>query len=1119
MFSVIKRNGKIEAFDARKIVKAIELAFNDVEHEVSNSAHILAQSIATIISQIPGEMTVEDIQDKVEELLMNSHRKDVAKAYIQWRYKRQLVRRENTTDEALLELIAGKNEYWNDENANKNAMVVHTMRDYIAGETSKDVSRRLLIPEDIVKAHDDGIIHFHDLDYFIQPIHNCCLINIDDMLQNGTCINGVKIDKPHRLITAATITSQIVAFVGSSQYGGCTLSLSHLAPFVEESRKKFRTRFEKIVKDENELKMLVEQETNKEIIDSMQTIFYQLNSLNSSNGQAPFVSVCMYLNEVKDERMKADLARLIEEMLKQRMQGFKNEHDVFITPAFPKLLYFLEEDNIKPGTKYWYLTELAARCCAKRMAPDFISEKVMKQLKNGESYPCMGCVDGDEVITYKINDALYVESFKRFWDRLNSIQPPLEQIKGNNKNLYYDACALSDNITIYDTKEHKFVKVRKIIRNTSNKWVNVKISGGRFLTCTEDHPFHTNRGRIQAKYLIPDKDEVIISNFQYSEENINYDPNKAWLLGFILCDGCYQRQMSSCIALTGEDDIQQAYIDRMKQIFDVDIDVIEWHRGVKGDYKELRVPVGEKRKQIIREVESLFEGVRKIDRHIPNEVFKWDRCSKINFLAGMIDADGYLHPTTGHVQIGSTNRELAIQQMLLAQSLGMSSSIYPNHYDGKTANKIRWLVEFSPSEDLLQAIICQKKINNYNTSRKFVKRESESSIIKSIETFDLESFSFDVETESDHFEVSGIYSHNCRSFLTPDIMKENYARAKNFDDSLVAGNVGHYYGRFNQGVVTINLPDVALSAKNEFEDNDYEEKGETVFDVFWRILNERLELCHRALRVRHERLLKTVSDNAPIMWQHGALARLNPHESIKELLYHGYSTISLGYAGLYECVKVMTNEDQTSGKGKEFGLQVMKAMNDKAGEWKREENISYSVYGTPIESTTWKFAKSIKKRFGDKVFVKLDGHDRQFITNSYHVPVWKRMTGFEKLAIEAEFQKLSPGGAVSYIECCDLTKNIPAVLQIIQYIYETIMYAEINLRSTDCCFECGFEGEILMIDDGGRLKWHCPKCGNENQQKMSISRRVCGYLTSANTFNQGRMNDMRDRVLHIDDMI
>lgn len=927
MNTVIKRTGEIEKFDEKKIVKAIELAFNDVEHEVSQSAHKLAQSIATIISQIPGEMTVEDIQDKVEELLMNSHRKDVARAYIQWRYKRQLVRRENTTDKALLELIAGKNEYWNDENANKNAMVAHTMRDYIAGETSKDVSRRLLIPEDIVKAHDDGIIHFHDLDYFIQPIHNCCLINIDDMLQNGTCINGVKIDKPHRLITAATITSQIVAFVGSSQYGGCTFSLSHLAPFVEESRKRFETRFEKIVKDENELKMLVELETNKEIIDSMQTIFYQLNSLNSSNGQAPFVSVCMYLNEVKDERTKDDLAKLIEEILNQRIQGFKNEHGVFITPAFPKLLYFLEEDNVKPGSKYWHLTELAARCCAKRMAPDFISEKVMKQLKNGESYPCMGAVEGKSIIQYKFNDEEFESTFEDFWVRMcNEYKDKLRNQPGRALDLYIDSD--DGRLFIKDTM-FNWVRVKKLTRIVNTEWIEFKF---------------------------------------------------------------------------------------------------RWH------YEDM---------------EDKLISIKTTTDH-PFPVF--DTTSKWESPNGKFGRDGYRRTEAKDIKITDH----------IHSNIGKLSIDTMRHY------------------------------------------------------YESPTFAYDVETESDTFEVNGLWSNNCRSFLTPDIMKENYARAKNFDDSMVAGNIGHYYGRFNQGVVTINLPDVALSAKNEFEDG---KKNETVFDVFWKILNERLELCHRALRVRHERLLKTVSDNAPIMWQHGALARLNPHESIKELLYHGYSTISLGYAGLYECVKAMTNEDHTSGKGKEFGLQIMKAMNDKANEWKRTENISYSVYGTPIESTTWKFAKCIKKRFGDKVFVMLDGHDRQFITNSYHVPVWKRMTGFEKLAIEAEFQKLSPGGAVSYIECCDLTKNIPAVLQIIQYIYETIMYSEINLRSTDCCFECGFEGEILMIDDGGRLKWHCPKCGNENQHKMTISRRVCGYLTSANTFNQGRMNDMKERVLHIDDMV
>ena len=925
---IIKRNGEKQAFDKMKIIRAIEASFMDVDHEVSNVAHQLAESIATIISQMPNSMNVEDIQDKVEELLMLSNRKDCARNYVQYRFKRSLMRRENTTDKDIISLVEGKNEYWNDENANKNAKVAHTMRDYLAGIVSTDISRRLLIPEDIVKAHDDGIIHMHDLDYLIQPIHNCELINLEDMLQNGTVINGVKIDKPRRLLTAANIATQITAFVSGSSFGGSTISLTHLAPFVEESRKRFRARFEKMIDDEALLSKLVEEETNKEIVDSMQTIFYQLNSLNSSNGQAPFVSVCMYLNEAENEQLKSDLAKLIEEMLKQRIQGFKNEKGVYITPAFPKLLYFLEEDNIRPGTKYWYLTELAARCCAKRMAPDFISEKVMKEFKNNHAYPCMGAVKGDSRICWKIgrNGIERCGSFEEFWNMICENFEVINQ-PGRLFDLYANLMTNPniDNVYVKDTR-HKWVLVKKATKMITNNWVRIMTHEGVEMFVTPDHPF-----------------PVIDENSLYVAPDKRYN------------------------------------------------------------------------------------------------------------------VKGYRRTEAASLKVGDKLR------------------------NAKTY------------EDLITTI-------------------------EMIEIAGNGEFAYDVETESDTFEFNDVWSCNCRSFLTPDTLTENYSHALNYDKQK-ASVTGVSYGRFNQGVATINLPDVALSALKEYESLKHPD-GVSSFDIFWRIFDERLELCHRALLCRHERLSKAISDNAPILWQHGALARLQPGESIEELLHHNYSTISVGYAGLYECVKVMTGLDQSKGFGKEFGLSIMKHMNDKAEQWKQEhENtLAFSVYGTPIESTAWKFAKALKRHFGDDVFVKLDGHDRMFITNSYHLPVWENFTGFEKLSIESEFQRLSPGGAVSYIECCDLTKNIPALLEIIHFIYETIMYAEINLRNTDTCFECGFEGEIQIIDKDNKLIWHCPKCGNEDPHKMSTKRRVCGYLTSGNSFNFGRMNDMKDRVLHIDDM-
>ena len=669
---------------------------------------------------------VEDIQDIIEEKLMEFDKYQLAKKYITYRYTRELVRKANTTDKTIKELIEGENEYWNSENSNKNAQVVTTQRDYLAGITSTDITRRFLLPEDIVEAHDKGIIHFHDADYFAQnALHNCELINLDDMLQNGTVINGVMIEKPHRFITAATIATQIILAVTSSSYGGATVSLTHLAPFVRLSYEKYLKKYQERGLSKEECEEFAMQDTRKEVEDGVQTFNYQVNSMTNTNGQAPFLSVCMYLGET--EEYKDELAMVIEEFLKQRILGFKNEKGVYITPAFPKLLYVLEEDNIHEDSKYWYLTELAAKCTAKRMVPDYISEKVMKELKknelgDGECYPCMGC----------------------------------------------------------------------------------------------------------------------------------------------------------------------------------------------------------------------------------------------------------------------------------------------------------------------------------------------------------------------------------RSFLTPDrtMSLGNISKAKNY----VEGK-GKYYGRFNQGVVTINLPDVALSADGDM-------------DKFWKIFDERLDLCHRALQIRHKRLSNVPSDVAPILWQHGALARLDKGECIHELLHHGYSTISLGYAGLYECVKVMTGHSHTdNGVGKEFAVKVMQHLNDATTKWKKEEDIDYSVYGTPIESTTYKFAKCLRERFGTIKGIT----DRGYITNSYHVPVFEEIDAFSKLKLESEFQKLSPGGAISYIETPNLQNNLDVIIEVIKFIYDNIMYAELNTKS-DYCQKCGYSGEILIDDD---LEWYCPNCGNRDHNTLNVARRTCGYI-GTNFWNKGRTQEIKERVLHID---
>ena len=712
---VIKRDGTIVEYNSEKINVAISKA----NKEVGKKEKATQEEIDSIIEYIEDlhkrRILVEDIQDIIEEKLMEIGRYELAKRYITYRYTRALVRQSNTTDQSIKELIDGESEYWNTENSNKNAKIVTTQRDYLAGITSTDITRRFLLPEDIVKAHDEGIIHFHDADYFAQnALHNCDLINLEDMLQNGTEINGVMIEKPHKFLTAMTIATQIITAVNSSQYGGCTVTMTHLAPFVRDSYNYYLKRYKDRGLSKTQVEKFAKEDLEKEIKDGVQTFQYQINSMTTTNGQAPFLSVCLYLGET--EEYKEELAMIIKEVLEQRILGMKNEKGVYITPAFPKLLYVLEEDNIHEDSKYYYLTELAAKCTAKRMVPDYISEKIMKQLKidkngEGQCYPCMGC----------------------------------------------------------------------------------------------------------RSFLTP-----------------------------------------------------------------------------------------------------------------------------------------YVDPKTGKPK---------------------------------------------------------------------------------------------------------------------------------------------YYGRFNQGVVTINLIDVALSSGKNVE-------------KFWKIYDERLELCHRALKIRHERLAKATSDVAPILWQNGALARLKKGESIHSLLHGGYSTISLGYAGLYECVKYMTGNSHTDGgKGEEFGLEVMQKLNDKCKEWKETEDIDYSVYGTPIESTTYKFAKCLQKRFG-----KIEGiTDRKYITNSYHVPVFEEIDAFTKLAIESKFQKLSPGGAISYVETPNLQNNLEVVMQVIKFIYDNIMYAELNTKS-DYCQKCGYDGEI-QIDDN--LEWYCPNCGNRDHATLNVARRTCGYIGS-NFWNKGRTQEIKERVLHID---
>ena len=730
---VIKRNGAEVEFDIVKIIAAVTKANNVVDEEARMTPvqiQRIAESVELSCQSLGRAPTVEEIQDFVEHQIMAHGAFEVAKRYITYRYNRSLVRKSNTTDDKILSLIECNNEEAKQENSNKNPVVNSTQRDYMAGEVSRDLTNRLLLPEDIVKAHEEGIIHFHDTDYYAQHMHNCDLVNLEDMLQNGTVITGTLIERPHSFATACNIATQIVAQVASNQYGGQSISLTHLAPFVDVSRQKIRKQVLAEVEalgvdpTEDKITEIVEKRLREEIRRGVQTIQYQVVTLLTTNGQAPFITVFMYLNEARSEQEKRDLAVIIEEMLEQRYQGVKNEQGVWVTPAFPKLIYVLEEDNIHDDSPYYYLTQLAAKCTARRMVPDYISEKKMLELK-GDVYPCMGC----------------------------------------------------------------------------------------------------------------------------------------------------------------------------------------------------------------------------------------------------------------------------------------------------------------------------------------------------------------------------------RSFLTPDRFTDagvgNIANAGNY----VPGK-HKYYGRFNQGVVTINLPDVALSSGGNLE-------------KFWTIFEERLELCHRALRCRHDRLKGTLSDAAPILWQYGACARLKKGEPIDKLLYDGYSTISLGYAGLYECVKYMTGKSHTDPSATPFALSIMQKMNDKCKEWKTAENIDYSLYGTPLESTTYKFAKCLQKRFG-----VIEGvTDKGYITNSYHVHVTEKIDAFTKLKFEAQFQHLSPGGAISYVEVPNMQQNLEAVLQVMKFIYDNIIYAELNTKS-DYCQVCGWDGEIDIVEEGGKLIWRCPKCGNTDQDKMNVARRTCGYI-GTQFWNQGRTQEIKERVLHL----
>lgn len=1117
MNKIIKRNSEIVEYNSNKIKSAIKSANHDLDNKFSDAEiEVIYEASKNEVEELlkTHNVSVEEINDIVEKAMMKYDCYELAKQFIEYRYRHKLIRESNTTDESIFELINGKSEYWNEENSNKNARLVTTQRDYIAGIVNTDIARRFLLPKDVVKAHDEGIIHEHDMDYLADfARHNCELINLDDMLQNGTVLNGVMIEKPHRLITASTIATQIMTAVSASTYGGLTITLTHLAPFVRNSFY-FHYKFfvEKILNQqinpkldadtemcndlylENKLayKYATEQ-LNKEIEDSVQTFNYQINSMSSTNGQAPFCSVFMYLNET--DEYKDELALLIKEFLVQRIKGLKNEKGVYVTQAFPKLLYVLEEDNIREDSKYWYLTELSAKCSAKRLVPDYISEKVMRRLKinkfgYGDVYGPMGCVAGNEVITYKFNHSVYIETFEKMWDRLAKAYEVKYQ--PNNKDLYID----TDGVEIYDQTKG-FVKNLRVIKNHNKKWLKITFSDGRILTCTPDHPFETmDKGVVKAQDLT-DANTIEIDCRPNNEidKALIVKTDVAWLNGFMFCNGTIGERNAVMIDEKEDQTVIDKITNLLKNEYKLNTEIVSKNRLLKGYYKDIEIS-GEKVNYLnnLRK-DSFFEELYPEIRTMSSEIFKWVKNSQLAFIAGMVDASGSLS-TTGKlatIKLETFTKQTALQMMLLIQSCGMYASLYEN--DGR----YKYRVEFTPTQELLDYIVSPKKKDIKKASIERKNKPTTCHMI-SVEEFEKEDFSYDVSTGSEHFTVSGLYSHNCRSFLTPDRIEGNPANALNYDP-----NKGKYWGRFNMGVCTVNLFDAALSSnRNESE--------------FWKLLDERCELCHSGLKVRINRLASATSDVAPILWQYGALARLKPHEKIEKLVYGGYSTASLGYAALYECVKYMTGLNLTDKEGEAFGMRVMNFLNDKCAKWKKEENIDYSVYGTPLETTTYKFAKMAKKRFGEDVFVNLDGHDREYVTNSSHTPVFQNIDAFDKLDIDGKFQELSPGGNVIYIETPNLQNNIEAIIEVIKYMYDHTMYGELNTKS-DYCMNCGYDGEIMVVEDEKthKLVWECPNCKNRDQNKMQVTRRTCGYLGS-HYWNQGRTDEIRSRVMHLDNV-
>ena len=1023
---VVKRDGTHVPFDKTKIRNAIKRAADECDALSAGSLDNLTNEVVERCN-CAENLTVENIQDMVEETLMAEGLSEIARHYIKYRQNKDIVRASQKTDDEILALVDCRNEEANEENSNKNPTLVSTQRDYIAGIVSKDIARRRLLPEDVVKAHDAGLIHVHDMDYALQRLHNCDLVNLDDMLQNGTMIGGAVIEKPHSFSTACNIACQIALAVASQSYGGQTWSYTPLAKFVDVSRQSIR----KEVYEELEgtglsidkLEEIVESRLKKEITRGIQTIQYQILTMSSCNGQAPFVSTVMYLNEAgDDEQLRHDLAMVIEEVIRQRYQGIKNEKGVWISPAFPKLLFVLEEDNVHENSKYFYLTQMAAKCSAKRLVPDYISEKKMKEYKiakgqmpgEGDVFPCMGAAVGYETVSISVDGTVYDDieikhAFKLIRDRIRYTST--YDVAQDKKLIpYRNVCGV----------------YKLIHKPTGLYYIGASTNIGRRLA--EHRYSFMHKGTLGDRYLVND----------YCVDNLEFE----------LLEKC---------------NIDDMYVTESKYV----------------NFKQ-------KDPMCVNQKDPINNGNFTSKNHLDALQGK----AYSTYVNGWTGTWVKAIPDFMNILIKSHGEWVPIRNIMYNNKQCPLELVSARYVKGGSERAVR-----ITSDHPLETQRGRVQAKDLVVGDLLIDADNgELYAITRLVWSEPGTETFDFTTDNDMFDLSGIVSHNCRSFLSVDETRNgwnNVARAKNYDGK------PKYYGRFNGGVCTINLPDVGLSAHKDM-------------DEFWHILDERLELCHKALLWRHQHLMGTKSDAAPILWQHGALARLNKGETIDALLKDGYSTMSLGYAGIYECVMAMLGVSHTTPEGKKFAIDILKHLNEKCDEWNAEHNMGASVYGSPIEMTTYKFAAALKKRFG--IIKGITDHD--YITNSYHTSVREPIDAFSKLSIEGEFQKYSLGGAISYIEMPSMMHNIEAIIKVIQHIYDHCMYAELNTKS-DYCQACGFDGEIQIIEDeNGHLDWECPRCGNRDHNTLTVTRRSCGYL-GTQFWNQGRTEEIRDRVLHL----